>query len=731
MKTKKLKPVYLLFLVIPLLFYFLAGKAPENISKQHNDYFFFSVRTTAPATISLYSDKDSLTSWEVNSAGYKYLDYVGNLNDNNGIKLKIRKLNVNDTVSFLLFNLSRKDSIYTLHESGEPYCDVKNARLCENGEMLTAVVQSHEKPVDVQLQKSSTWEKSNVNHNFNLLIIVGLIITFIFILFFAPPARYFTFICALDILLMVLFYFMNRDFQCQVTLSTKSQVKSFQTFYNNNPCFVGDKVFTSLNGGQSFSAPVDLSTNNYLRCDADGSAQLEDVHFSIKAGLISSACDLKSALRNGMQMNDLFLRNDKFYVTGDDPHFVFTSNYFTSRVQWLIFIRKNLFLFISLLIFILLTVLHRWTAGLCLNHLHPAYLFFLVIPVIYYSLVPIRGTAKAKSQKEHIYFSVRTSKPSVIELKDPVKTIDSWEVNSAGYKYLQYSGDSIESAAAYTISIKSPAPDDTISILSINIFKNDQVFSLDKENGSSCRITDAGIISGGGVIDAVVQTPGKPVNIVLPFLNSWKRSTPEGDIRIYIILLFIFLFLLIHVLGPITKYLMSICTMASIVMIILFLINQHLHSHVAVQTGSPVRSANFFYNDNPCFVENKRSSINDWASFFKTDIPFSENNYLRCGINNDTRELNSLQVIVKDGFLHHNMELCDIPHDKMLFNDINYHNNSFIITGNDPYFCLTSNYFVTQLQWLMVLKNNLFLFISIFIFIIYLAMHKLARENYK
>lgn len=166
-------------------------------------------------------------------------------------------------------------------------------------------------------------------------------------------------------------------------------------------------------------------------------------------------------------------------------------------------------------------------------------------------------------------------------------------------------------------------------------------------------------------------------------------------------------------------------------MIVLFLIDRHLSSHVAMQTGNPVRSVNFFYNDNPGFAENKKISINDWTCFFKANIPFSENNYLRCGINKDTKELNSLQVMVKDGFLHHNMDLCDIPHDKMLFNDISYHNSSFIITGDDPYVCLTSGYFIRQLQWLMILKNNLFLFISLFIFIIYLGMHKLARENYK
>jgi hypothetical protein len=730
MKTRKFKPAYLLFIAIPLLYYFLLDNnniATSPSNKQ--DYLYFSVRTTKPAVISLYAAGDSLISWQVNSAGYKYLDYVGNIKDNNGIVLKVRNLSPHDTIFFSSYNFFRDNKILSLYNLSEPGCILKNAYLYERS--LTAIVHDQGNPVDICLPATSSWKQQDNDQWIHTLIKLSFLVIFIIIILLAPPVRYFMFSCALTLLLMILFFLVERDFKCNVTLSTKSSIKSYQTFFNNDPCFVADKMSQSTIGGTSFSAPIDITADNCIRCDADGSNELADVHYKINAGMFSYDWELASVPDSKMMMNDLKLRNNKFYVTGDDPHFVFTSNYFTARVQWLIFIRKNLFLFISLLIFILLTVMHRWTAGLCLNHLHPAYLFFLVIPVVYYALVPIRGKAKAKNQLEHIYFSVRTSKPSVIELKDQVKILDSWEVNSAGYKYLQYSGVCVEDAASYIISVKSPAPDDTISILSVNIFKNDHVFSLDKENGALCRITDAGIVSGGNVIDAVVPTPGKPANIILPLLKSWKRSAPEHDIQIYIILLFIFLFLLVHLLNPITKYLMSICTMASIVMIILFVIDQHLHSHVAMQTGNPVRSVNFFYNDNPCFVENKRFSFYDWASFFKTDIPFSENNYLRCDINKDTRDLNSLQVTVKDGFLHHNMELCDISPDKMLFNDINYRNNTFIITGNDPYFCLTSNYFVGQLQWLMGLKNNLFLFISLLIFIIYLAMHKLARENYK
>ncbi|MGD0711982.1 MAG: hypothetical protein ABR968_12480 [Bacteroidales bacterium] len=729
---KRIKPAYLLFLAIPLLYYFLRdnnNNAASSVNKQ--DYLYFSVRTTTPAVISLYAAGDSLISWQVNSAGYKYLDYVGKIKDCDGIVLKVRNLTPNDTVFFSSFNLYRDNKIFSLYTLSEPDCILKNAHLFETGKSLAVIVQNRRSNVDVCLPATSSWKQQDNEQWIRTLIKISFLVIFIIIILLSPPVRYFMFSCALTLLLMILFFLVERDFQCQVALITKSQVKSFQTFYNNTPCFVAGKVSNSRNAGNSFNSTIDLNTDNCIRCDADGSAELADVHYKINAGMFSYDWDLATIEHSGMMMNDLLLRNNKFYVTGDDPHFVFTSNYFIGHVRWLLMMRKNLFLFISLLIFIILTAIHRWVAGISFNRLHPAYLFFILIPVIYYALVPIRGSAKPKSQKEHLYFSVRTSNPSIIELKDAGNTIDSWEVISPGYKYLQYSGDCIEDAAAYTILVKSSAPDDTISILSVNIFKNDQVISLDKDKGSLCRITDASIINRDGLIDAVVKTPAKPVDIALPLLNSWKRSTPERDIQIYVALLFIVLFLLIQVLNPLIKYLMSICAMASIVMIILFLINRHFNSHVAIQTGCPVKSVNFFYNDNPCFVENKKFSIYDWACFFKTNIPFSENNYLRCDINKDTKELNSLQVTVKDGFLHHSMDLCDIPHDKMLFNDIRYHNNSFIITGDDPYFCLTSSYFIRQLQWLMILKNNLFLFISLFIFIIYLAMHKLARENYK
>jgi hypothetical protein len=85
-------------------------------------------------------------------------------------------------------------------------------------------------------------------------------------------------------------------------------------------------------------------------------------------------------------------------------------------------------------------------------------------------------------------------------------------------------------------------------------------------------------------------------------------------------------------------------------------------------------------------------------------------------------------VITKEGYFQNDMNFSKIAPDKMLFNDMNYRNSTFTITGDDPYFCLTSDYLLSELQWPLLLRKNLFLFISLFIFLLLLPM---IRSSYK
>lgn len=724
MRIKRFKPAYLLFFAIPLLYCLLQQNGAVTSIENKQDYFYFSVRTSKPVVISLFASGDSLTSWQVNSAGYKYLDYMGKLNDSRGIVLKVKNLSANDTVYFSSFNLYRRNSILSLYKHDESNCTVNNATVCETGEALTAVVKNTGTPVDVHLQESSSWEKTDADRWFSILIAISFVFTFILIVMIAPPVRYFIISCVLVVLLMVLFFLIGQDFHCKVTLSSKTPVKSFQTFYNCNPSFVTNKMAASANASNSFTTLVDLSTDNCIRFDADGSAEIDDVHYRINAGIISYDWNISSLPQSRLLLNDLVLRNNKFYVTGADPHFVFTTNYFTDSVRWIIFTRKNLFLFLTLLVLILLTGIHRWTNRISLRQQHPAYLCFLLLPVTYYFLFPLSNTIKPKHTKDLLYFSIRTNKPSVVELVDAGNSIASWTVNSAGYKYLQYSVDSINDDASLSVKVKNLIANDTLSILSVSVFQNDQVISLDRGKVPLCQLTNAEIIKGNGTIDANVQTAGEPVSIKLPLLYSWQKSKDEREIKIYILLLFIALFIILLVFAPPIKYFIASCLLTLGLMVLFYFVYRNVHSQAAILTGGPVKSVDFFYNNNPCFNADRKVSILNWTSFFKTELNLSENNYLRCDINESTRQLKDFHIITKAGYFQKDMSFSKIAPDKMLFNDMNYRNGTFTITGDDPYFCLTSDYFMNELQWPLLLRNNLFLFISLFVFLLLMLMSK-------
>jgi hypothetical protein len=729
MIKRKIKPAYLLFLVLPLLYFFLCEKGTAPSVKKQQDYFYFSVMTSGPAVISLYTGKDSLASWELNSAGYKYLDYLGLLNDNNGITLKVNHLKAGDTISFLAFNLCRDNKIFSLYNCSEPNCRMENAGMIEKDGLQLAIVQKTGIPVNVLLQSASLWKQTNPDRWFKIIIIVLFLVTFILIIVFSPAVRYFIICCVLALLAMLLLFFIEKDFQSHITISTKAPVKKFQTFYNYNPCFTPDKMFSSEKASSIFSTQVDLQEDRCIRCDMDGSPEeIGEVNYRMNAGILYFVWDLAYIPQEKLVMNDLAIRNGKFYITGNDPHILFTSSFFTDRIHALVLARKNLFLLITLLIFLFLIAINRWTAKIRIKHFHPVYLVFLIIPLTYSFFMLGKTNNPAWKADDVLYFSIRTTGPSVVDLINGNKPIASWNINSSGYKYLQYQGP-VNDSAGLIIQVRNLAEKDSISLLSVNFFRDYQTVSLYKNKEPSGPIINADIIEGTGAIDAAVQKSGTPVSICLQPINIWERTDPENKMNILIIIVFIVVFVLILVIAPPVKYFIYSCVGALCLMTAFYWIAHDINGQVAMQTDSPVKSADFFYNDNPCFNSVQKVSIYNWTCFFRTDVYLPVNKYLRCDINENIKLLKSFNVIAKTGIFKNNMDFFKISQDKMVLNDLVYRNGAFYVCGNDPYFCLTSNYFTSRVQWMVLMRENLFLFVSLLLFLIFTAVRSLAKKS--
>lgn len=374
----------------------------------------------------------------------------------------------------------------------------------------------------------------------------------------------------------------------------------------------------------------------------------------------------------------------------------------------------------GLIVFILLLCFHPWLLRIHGKHFQPVYLVFLVIPVTYYFLSNIGLNEKPKEQKDLFYFSIRTTHPALVELKDAGATIASWQLNSSGYKYLQYSGNPINNATGLSLSINNLAASDTLSLLSANVFHDNQLYSLYKDHASQCLITNAALISMSGALDAVVHSSGKPVGISLPSFYAWHTTHPANNLRIYLILAFILVLVIVLVLAPTMKRFLISCSLAWVLMILAYWATNYMYYEVGMQTGCPVTNVQFFYNNHPSFDRFKNIELNLCATFFRSEINLSDNNYLRCDINESEKVLKHFHVITKAGYLQNDMDFGHIPPDKMLLNDMTFSHGSFIITGDDPFFCLTSSYFTGHLQWLLIMHKNLYLLISLGVIILIL-----------
>jgi len=365
------------------------------------------------------------------------------------------------------------------------------------------------------------------------------------------------------------------------------------------------------------------------------------------------------------------------------------------------------------------------------KRIRPAYFLFLTIPLLYYFLGNIKAIEAGKNQTERndiFYFSIKTSGPASVELINGNKRLATWKVDSAAYRYLPFCGH-LNDAAGLAILVNNLSPNDTISLLSINLFRDNRVVSLFKNKGAGCIVSNALFIKGNGLLDLAVNKAQTPVSIILQPFKQWQSSNPAKALKIIIVLVFAIVFFLIFIIQPQVKYFIPSSSTALILMVVMFWLGRDIPSQAEMMTRVPVKSADIFYNNSANFSGFQRVAMNDSNSDFKADIDLSENNFLRCDVDPDTKVLQDFHVITRMGILKNNWDFSKLPLDKMVINDMTYQKGTFIIRGNDPYFCLTSEYFLGPLQWILLLRKNLFLFITLFIFLLFLVVHRWAAKQ--
>ena len=352
------------FFVIPVIYFALfENDTKENFVKQP-DYLFYSVKTSKPAFISLFAGKDSVSSWNIASEGYKMIDCVCNMNDSAGLTLKINNLSASDTASFLAFNFFRNHILYSLYDRSYPYCSVENATTMNRNGVFSIVPNQPNKPVILRLAKTLSWQKMHPIERKGVLVCFVFLIAFIVIVVMAPPPRYLIVSCLATLLLLFLFSWLGKDVQDQVTMSTSTPQRSVETYYSHTPLFHSKDKFPSKIYKYFFRTQVEIGDHQYIRCDVDDSLrQLNDYSITVKSGLLSKQWQLAKVPLGKMALNDLRFDKGTFVITGNDPFVALTTTFFVDPIHKIVDIRTNAFLFICLFIFVLLIFFHKRIGG--------------------------------------------------------------------------------------------------------------------------------------------------------------------------------------------------------------------------------------------------------------------------------------------------------------------------------------------------------------------------------
>ncbi|MDD3877611.1 MAG: hypothetical protein PHT69_13405 [Bacteroidales bacterium] len=729
---RRLKLVYLLFFIVPITYYFLWRNQPEKLSENalHRDYLSFSVRSSNAARLSLVDNNLEIFTWDINSKGYKNLEFVGPLKSSEGIHFKVNNLNINDTLSFLGINLYSNNKLFSLSDNIKQNISVDNARITEKDGVLILIVEKNGDLVNINIKPPPEWGKNSPFNTKKIIIALVFLIVFLSIFLFNPSSRYFVLALIISVFVLFFTYFLDFNLNQSVAIFTSSKIKNAEVFYNRSPFFSTTKKYISDKTTDYFSQPLNFETEKYLRFDiGDSLINLKQIKIKISTGVFFKTYNLSALPQGRLMLNDLVLIDNTYHVTGNDPYIKIISNYFVNNLNLLIFLEHNKFLFLTLIVFFILIGLNRWLdKKLNKLELKPAYLTFLIIPFVYYQIYQSWIKRDVSENHDYVYLSARTSQPSVFTLLNGSDSLTSWTVDSKGFKYLQFKGQ-LNTNENIFLKLSNLSINDTVSILSINLFHDNETYSLFEKNKTVCKINNADFIDKTNDFNAIVEKQGAPVIINLLPTNLLKKNNLENNSHALVILIVFFTFIFILIFSPNQRFFIISSLVASIMMFLFFWIGHDSQSQLRLFTSSPVKRVDFFYNDNPGFIPRRTylNLINRHIFKFQTEL--NDFKFYRCDLGENNEKIKDLSITSKTGILSNSWDYTTISSNEILLNDLIRCGKDYQVCGNDPFIALSSAVQVNKMQRNFSIRQNLFFFLSILLILILIILGKHYKKD--
>jgi len=723
MFKRKFNPVFLLFFLIPLIFFFLFQRH-ENKQLPEIDFLFFSAFSSKPTEICLFSGDELLTTWHLDADCFKYFDYSGSLVNSKHIYLKIKNLNKNDTISFLSINIYRNNRVNSLFHFINPDEYISNAQVINNKDIIMLVVEDENKPITLSLRPSDAWQRTNTQGRF--IVLLELLFLFIFILLhiISPSKRYFIFSLLLCISLMFLFKSIISHRTADVKIKTKSGLQKADIFYNHYPQFSHLKTNPVYKTRNVLETSVDIKPNSFIRFDSELVPEFKDIQFIIHYGIFSKRWTIDNSILSKLSINDLSIKDDVFIIKGNDPFISFTSDYFNSGIKWLILINDSVFLFLSLLVFVILLLLYYKIASYIKMDFHPTYLLFLTIPFAYYILNNhTSNTVPKKPLKDYFYYTAKSSYPVIVSLHTEEDSITAWALNKRGFKFFDCLCN-IQDTSGIILKINHLPAHHAVSFLAFNFFRDNMLYTLHDKTNPYCIVENGLTHIKNDVLTITAINPGEPVLIRLYKTSAWQSLNEEERPAFLVIFLFILAFLVILILKPSVRYFITALVLTLFILCLYGWLGTDIQDQVTIRTSTPQRSVESYFSKTPLFNTDDKFPSKTYLTFFRTQVELGKNRYIRCDIDDTLKHVNNLEIAVRTGLLIKKFKLTSTDLGKLVLNDLDYNNGTFYVTGNDPFFALTSTHFVDSVIQLTSMRNNAYLFITLFIFLILIIIHK-------
>lgn len=332
------RAVHLLYLLLPLAYYFIDYVSEPSAKQDSGSVFYFSGRTEKPADICLYSGSDSICRWHSAGQAYQYFSHKGDWDTDKTLRLKVISSDPADSLKLLSVNLYHEGRVDGF---GIP---AHVTRTPAGEQHLIFAAQEQEEP--------------GKERCFELCMVLLFILCFAALLLLRPSPAALAGSCISAAIMIFVLSWPGKDLQDQLRVTTAEPVGGIQVYYHDNPGFTDTKVIGSVPDTTFFKTNMDLESNCFLRIDINSKAgDTIRAEAEIRTGCIRTAWDFSEVAGGNVILNELEAVHGGLIVKGIDPFVVLCTAEDMQRIGVHGLLKKHVYIGLGLLIFLILLLI--------------------------------------------------------------------------------------------------------------------------------------------------------------------------------------------------------------------------------------------------------------------------------------------------------------------------------------------------------------------------------------